>query len=491
MDDVTILTQRQAEATGERVKLFSGAHVIVPVAKPLDAVMAHETRIVQTPDGWQLLRDGQPYFIKGAGGVVRMARAKELGANSVRTWTPTNLQAVLDEAHSLGMTVCAGLFVKKAVSNKDFYSAPGRDAEEKRAQKIGEYVDIVKQFSRHPALLMWAIGNEAQAEGCSAFAPLYTFINNAAKAVRQADPHHVICTVTTSPTEDIAASMNAHCPDVDVWGINVYGPLLPKLPTKMREVGWQRCYCVTEYGPKNHWQSKKTAWDAKLEPTSSEKAVMYKAAYEAIASDKALCCGGYAFKWGGKVQVTPTWICLLNEYKYTLIANGGSMQGFEETAAVVELAACWSGKPATQHAPRVTAILLAGQAPDASVTVQCSHPVAAECQAAHLGIPLSYLWMVLPELGSKANTEGVSWSSEDVAPIPGCISDADKEGHVTVTPPSAPGNYRLYVWVSDGRGFMGTANIPFQATAAGGGQHHKHREAEGEPHRDRCCAWAF
>lgn len=445
----------------------------VLAAKRAPRMKPQKTRITQTAaGGWQLLRDGVPYFVKGAGGTVNMARAQELGANSVRTWTSGDLQTVLDEAHKLGLSVCVGLYVKKAATNRDWYSGAGREAQDKRASKIDEYVAVVRQFSSHPALLMWGLGNEAQAEGCSAFAPLYTFLNTAAQAIKQADPHHVVCTVTTSPTEDIAASLNAHCPDIDVWGVNVYGPLLPKIATKMRDVGWQRCYCVTEYGPKNHWQAKKTSWDAKLEPTSSEKAVMYRAAYEAIANDAGrpggLCCGGYAFKWGGKVQVTPTWICLLNEYKPTFKENGGILTIYEETPAVMELSACWSGKPTARHAPVVTSVTLDGQPPEASVTVACSRPVVARCSASHPDhVALRYLWMVLPELGTKAETEGVSWTSEDVAPIDGCITDVDSEGRVTVTPPSAPGNYRLYVWVSDGKGCCGTANIPFRATEAG------------------------
>ena len=430
------------------------------------AMNPHGTRVVQHANGeWQLLRDNVPYWIKGAGGVVKMARAKELGANSVRTWTVNDLGTVLDEAHSHGMTVCAGLFVKKAATNKEWYSSDKRKAE--RAAKVHEYLEVVKQYSGHPALLLWAVGNEAQSEGCSGFTPLYTFINDVARAIKEVDALHAVTTVTTSPTEEIASQLNAHCPDIDIWGVNVYGPLLPKLPAKMREVGWHRCYCVTEYGPKNHWQAKQSTWGAKLEPTSSEKAVMYRAAYEAMAGDRLQCCGGYAFKWGGKVQVTPTWICLLNQYEYTLSAKGGTLAGLEETPAVVELGRCWSGKAPTAHAPSVTGITLGGQGPEASVVVPCGQPVGAQCSATHPdGVAMQFLWMVLPELGAKGpDTEGISWAPDQVAPIPGCIAEADALGHVAVTPPTKPGDYRLFVWASDGRGFIGTANLPFQAVA--------------------------
>lgn len=66
----------------------------------------------------------------------------------------------------------------------------------------------------------------------------------------------MITTVTTSPTEELAASLKAYCPDVDVWSVNVYGKLLSRLPAKMKELGWPKAYCVTEYGPFNWWQAR-------------------------------------------------------------------------------------------------------------------------------------------------------------------------------------------------------------------------------------------
>ncbi len=55
--------------------------------------------------------------------------------------------------------------------------------------------------------------------------------------------------MTTSPTEELAASLMQYAPDVDIWGVNVYGSLLSRLPAKMKALGWTRAYAVTEYGP--------------------------------------------------------------------------------------------------------------------------------------------------------------------------------------------------------------------------------------------------
>ena len=51
-----------------------------PVRKPV------EVKIVKNDSGYELLRDGKPYFIKGAGGWTRLKELAAAGGNSVRTW---------------------------------------------------------------------------------------------------------------------------------------------------------------------------------------------------------------------------------------------------------------------------------------------------------------------------------------------------------------------------------------------------------------------
>src|SRR5687767_9412522 len=60
---------------------------------------------------YQLMRNGEPYFIKGAGGYKYYERLKELGGNSVRIWSTDGEDAkkYLDKAHELGLTVTLGL----------------------------------------------------------------------------------------------------------------------------------------------------------------------------------------------------------------------------------------------------------------------------------------------------------------------------------------------------------------------------------------------
>src|SRR5436309_19452 len=54
-----------------------------------------KTALVQTDGKWQLLRDGNPYVIKGAAGGASKQMLAEVGGNSFRTWGAENLDVQL------------------------------------------------------------------------------------------------------------------------------------------------------------------------------------------------------------------------------------------------------------------------------------------------------------------------------------------------------------------------------------------------------------
>lgn len=95
----------------------------------------------------------------------------------------------------------------------------------------GRYLQVVNAYKDHPAILMWAIGNEWNINKFYG----YTNVNEATAAVNQAagsikavDSHHPISSVLGDVFETSDASIwiikNAvsGCPNVDIWGINVY-----------------------------------------------------------------------------------------------------------------------------------------------------------------------------------------------------------------------------------------------------------------------------
>src|SRR4051812_27672895 len=68
-------------------------------------------KLVHKNAGFQLTRDGKPYFIKGAGGDGPKALLRDCGGNSIRTWGVEGLGAVLDDAQKCGVTVTAGIWL--------------------------------------------------------------------------------------------------------------------------------------------------------------------------------------------------------------------------------------------------------------------------------------------------------------------------------------------------------------------------------------------
>ena len=71
-----------------------------------------EVRLVPQNGHWQLLRDGQPYFIRGGGGNEQaMKSIAAAGGNSIRIWGDDHLGEVLDTAQQAGLTVTAGIWL--------------------------------------------------------------------------------------------------------------------------------------------------------------------------------------------------------------------------------------------------------------------------------------------------------------------------------------------------------------------------------------------
>ena len=103
---------------------------------------------------WELLRNGAPYYIKGAGGEKHLDKLVEIGGNSIRTWSTDNARQVLDDAQKHGLTVMMGLWVQHERHGFDY------DDEVKVKAQLDGFRRVVLELKDHPALLFWGIGNE-------------------------------------------------------------------------------------------------------------------------------------------------------------------------------------------------------------------------------------------------------------------------------------------------------------------------------------------
>ncbi|MBF9238523.1 hypothetical protein I2I05_14045 [Hymenobacter sp. BT683] len=404
-----------------------------PNAKPESVI---EVKVDTTAHGFRLLRGGQPYFLRGGGGLQQYSQLRAAGGNTVRLWSADYAGPLLDEAHRHGLTVMLGLWVDGENQHFSYYDpAMVQD-------QLARIREQVLRYRHHPALLMWNIGNEVELK---AKGPrLFEALKDIAHLVHELDPYHPVTISMTANLAPYTDYLKVLAPEIDILSLNVYGQL-GKLPALVRASGWRGPYIVTEYGGRGHWESDSTAWKVALEQTSSAKAEFMSTRYrQTIAVDTARCLGSYVFFWGTKFEYTPTW--------FSLFEPTG-----EKTEMVDELHLLWRKQYPANRAPHLTELRLAGYPPGDDVQLQAGQEYPAVVTVTDPeGDSLTTRWEVLPEMRLGATGKE---KESPLEPVIGCVLRAEGR-QATIRTPTKPGTYRLYVRVFDGHGSVGTANIP-------------------------------
>lgn len=389
--------------------------------------------IVKKDNGYQLLRGGEPYYVKGVGGLEYLEKAKEYGANSFRTWSTENAKEHLDKAQELGMTVCLGFWAQHERHGFDWSNEVGVKLQREAFAKV---VDEVKD---HPALLMWAVGNEVDLF-YSNF-DVWKHINDIALMIKEKDPHHPVTTVTAGLDVAEVKLIQKYAPSLDLLGINTYGGLdgaIESLPY----YGWDKPYMITEWGPNGHWESPKTDWGIPIEQTSTEKAKSYKERYEMIFEDAENCLGSYVFLWGFKQETTSSW--------YGLFLQDGT-----QTSVMDVLIEKWSGKTPNNRAPDLNSFTINSKNAYESVKVEKKSPMLVSIDAFDPNDDkLTYHIEVVPE-----STDTKAGGDYEEAPS-AVFEKVFTDNNFKIKAPSKSGKYRLFVVIKDGEKGA-TANIPF------------------------------
>ena len=398
-----------------------------------------DVKVVQRDGTYILLRAGEPYFVKGVGGQQNLRLAAECGANSTRTWGGERATEVLDEAASLGMTATVGYWL-------DHQAASYQD-EAYRNRVRGGISALVATIKDHPALLCYALGNEINLGADSP--ETWTFVEELAVLVKNADPAHPVLTVLAGSFSETIDRVARHAPSLDLIGFNSYRGLTG-LPEALAKSSYTGPYLVTEWGPFGHWEVGKTGWGAALEQTSTEKASVYRSAYQVIQNDPRRCLGSYVFFWGQKQERTPTWYGVFIENRPDSFLRG------ESTAVVDVMTKCWAGRTPDNAAPAVRAITIEGRGAG-EVIISSGEPFVATLAATDPdGDALTHAWEVMAE----ATQLGTGGSPE---PRPEAFPEAVRaSGSSVAVTLERPGNYRLFGYVFDGKGRVATANLPFQ-----------------------------
>ncbi|CAM1372484.1 glycoside hydrolase family 2 TIM barrel-domain containing protein [Tenacibaculum xiamenense] len=135
-----------------------------------------------------------------------IALMKELGVNTIRVYEPIKEITVLNKLARNNIKVIMG-FGYSQEGNYDLRS--------------GKYLDYVKKYKNHKAILMWELGNEYNyhSEWFERDDILwYRVLNQSAKAIHDIDKNHPVSTAHGDLPDELAI---LYCPEIDVWGMNV------------------------------------------------------------------------------------------------------------------------------------------------------------------------------------------------------------------------------------------------------------------------------
>ena len=396
-----------------------------------------KVEVVETEDGYQMLRDGQPYFVKGAGATgTDYGTVVENGGNSIRTWAVDMALDKLDAAHRHGLTVALCLPVVSERFGFD-YNNPVRVQEQFELME-----SLVQRYKDHPALLAWVIGNELNYNMRNE--RVYDAVNDISKRIHEIDPYHPTTTTIAGADSNIMQIIKRRAPDLDFISIQLYGAIaeLPKYATSsLSDVP----FMITEWGPLGHWEIAMTPWNAPIEHTSTEKAQRLMDTYnDLIQPNDNNLLGTYIFFWGQKQERTPTW--------YSMFLESG-----EPTEAVDTMYYLWNNEWPDNRAPTIGRVTVDGKDAYEGIRLIVGETYDAEVEVRDPDDDsVTFLWALKNESDSAG--EGGDFE-ESIDDIPFLIEDRFKS-KTKLTAPSNAGKYRIFVYAYDDHGNAAHANAP-------------------------------
>lgn len=277
---------------------------------PLPGNTSQRVSITGSESAFNLLKEGQPFSIRGAAGNPAYLRELALaGGNCLRVYDTLGLGQVLDSAAHYGIVIIADLPLPKS-RYLDFY----RDEQKVEAQ-LNAYRSVVRRHKDHPALLMWMLGNELDFPYKPNYAPFYRAYNDLLYMIKRVDGQRPVATALTNFQRRTISNIRLKIPDLDVLGINTFG----KLKTLEQDMAdfkwmWNGPYFISEWSINGYWEVPKTAWGAPVEDAGWKKEEeLLSRYYNEMPTEDPRCLGSCFFYWGQKHEQTSTWFNTFTE----------------------------------------------------------------------------------------------------------------------------------------------------------------------------------
>ncbi|PSR56669.1 cellulose synthase [Adhaeribacter arboris] len=406
-----------------------------------------------TAGQYTLLVKGQPFYVKGVAynpghdwrdGNYPLTRhqleqdfsaIKAMGANTIRRYSPSLYDDnILTIAQEKELKVLYGFWFDPKV---DYYKDTLKV--KKYLQKVEE---MVSKFKGEPAVLGWSVGNETSSLLKKHFSQPYLSLNRLAymhmvelmaERIHQLDPTRPVFT-SLEHSRQLPGELLAFdqlVPGVDVVGINSYYiQQIGQLQKIAAQFNPHRPYLVSEFGPSGYWDPEYTSTDKNsllIEESSSQKTALYTQEWkEFISKHQGYNIGGVAFCWRDRFEGSATWFGLTDfrgrkKPVYYALQNTWTKQVFVPQ-------------------PKIAIVGPSG----------------------YLVPKTSFEFTVI---GAGATYHKIEWQlyKDDYLDKMEVIEKTEQANKIMITLPEPTGEYhcnkyRLYVYVSDGKGNVLTAS---------------------------------
>jgi hypothetical protein len=397
--------------------------------------------IKKTQNGYEIIRNGKPFYINGAAGYSHFNELKEAGGNTIRIYDTVNLANILDNAYLNNLAVIVDIPIPGY--SELYYSNANSDDIAVLKSRIKE---LVKKHKDHPSLLMWNLGNELNHPFRLRKNSFMKTFNELIEIIKEEDSNHPVSTAINFVSRKMMANLWFRSRKLDVIGINIFGNIQVIHPhiKFISFIFGKRPYYVSEYGSDGWWEARYTAWGAPIEPTSTKKAEQIEKRYHIInANDYSNILGSLIFIWGNKFETTQTWFSMFSEdYKV-------------ETVKVLE--SLWKNSSAKPDLIGVDYMLVDKKGAADNIIFSPNELINAELIFIDTETDsMKIVWEIYSGLLNIAEGEIKSISDKSIDSF---VSFEDKK--VSFITPENEGPYRIFAYVYDKDGYFATTNTPF------------------------------